>query len=184
MAAKAEGGGRTAEVAEGEVAEGFELVTSHSSGTGFKGVTKLSGRKARPYEARIWENGSMRHLGIFATAKEAALCYARHVGPERAAAEAAEANVPVPQPLTAEEARAAAVAEGLEFIPSGSMSGTGFRATRQAGGADHPDRACAQEAEAAALRVQGAHDPRRRGLDPGKRARRGRQGAHVSAERV
>ena len=48
MAAKAEGGGRTAEVAEGEVAEGFELVTSHSSGTGFKGVTKLSGRKARP----------------------------------------------------------------------------------------------------------------------------------------
>ena len=56
------------------------------------------------------------------------------------------------------------------------------RATRQAGGADHPDRACAQEAEAAALRVQGAHDPRRRGLDPGKRARRGRH--KVSAERV
>ena len=145
MAAKAEGGGRTAEVAEGEVAEGFELVTSHSSGTGFKGVTKLSGRKARPYEARIWKNGSMRHLGIFATAKEAALCYARHVGPERAAAEAAVANVPVPQPLTAEEARAAAVAEGLEFIPSGSMSGTGFRGVKKVGnkyvGDNHRNRA-------------------------------------------
>lgn len=145
MAAKAEGGGRTAEVAEGEVAGGFELVTSRSSGTGFKGVTKLRFRTALPYEARVWENGSMRHLGTFATVKEAALCYARHVGRERAAAEAAGANVPVPQPLTAEEARAVAVAEGLEFISSGSMSGSGFRGVRKVGnkyvGDKHRNRA-------------------------------------------
>jgi hypothetical protein len=51
---------------------------------------------------------------MFATPEEAALRYARHVGAERAAAEAAEARVEGPQPLTADEARAA---EGLELVP-------------------------------------------------------------------
>ena len=44
----------------------------------------------------------------------------------RAAAEAAEARVAVQQPLTADEARAAAAAEGLELVPS-SSSETGFK---------------------------------------------------------
>ena len=61
-----------------------------------------------------------------ATAEEAALYYARHVGAERAAAEAAEARVAMQQPLTADEARAAAAAEGLELMPS-SKSKTGFK---------------------------------------------------------
>ena len=53
------------------------------------------------------ENGKKRHLGTFASAEEAALSYARHVRPARAAVEAAEARVAVPQPLTADDAKAA-----------------------------------------------------------------------------
>ena len=58
--------------------------------------------------------------------EEAALCYARRARAERAAAEAAGAEVAVPQPLTSDEARAAAAAEGLELVPS-SRSETGFK---------------------------------------------------------
>lgn len=51
--------------------------------------------------ARIAEEGKMRYLGILATALEAAICYAREIGEERAAVEAAEGNVVVQPPLTA-----------------------------------------------------------------------------------
>jgi len=104
------------------VAEGLKLVPSLSNETGFKGVTK----REKSYEARKKENGKQRRLGSFATAEEAALCYARYIGAERAAAEAAEARVEGPQPLTADEARAAAAAEGLELVPS-SIRKTGFK---------------------------------------------------------
>ena len=110
-------------------AEGLELVPSSSSETGFRGVHKRGGK----YEAYIRENGKQHYLGIFATPEEAALSYARHVGAERAAVEAVEARVAVPQPLTAEEARAAAAAEGLELVPS-SSSETGFRSVVKHGG--------------------------------------------------
>jgi hypothetical protein len=104
-------------------AEGLELVPSWTCESGFKGVTKTYYK----YKAHTTENGKMRHLGTFATPEEAALCYARHIGAERSAAEAAEARVERPRPLTADEARAAAAAEGLELVPS-SSSETGFKA--------------------------------------------------------
>ena len=74
-----------------------------------------------------------RHLDNFATPEEAALCYARHIGAERAAAEAADARIAAPQPLTADEARAAAAAEGLELVPS-ARSKTGFKGVSKNGG--------------------------------------------------
>ena len=103
-------------------AEGLELATSSSGETGFKGVVKHHDK----YAARVGEDGKHRYLGSFATPEEAALCYARHIGAERAAAEAAEARVAVPQPLTADEARAAAASEGLELATSSSGE-TGFK---------------------------------------------------------
>ena len=106
-------------------AEGLEPVPSMSSETGFKGLGKDGGR----YQGRVRENGKLRYLGTFSTPKEAALCYARHVGAERAAEEAAEARVEGPQPLTADVARAAAAADGLELGPSQSNE-TGFRGVR------------------------------------------------------
>jgi hypothetical protein len=105
-------------------AEGLELMPSSRSETGFKGVRKDNGK----FAAQIRENGKQRHLGLFATPEEAALCYARHVGAERAAAEARGDG-----PLTADEARAAAAAEGLELMPS-SRSETGFKGVNKDSG--------------------------------------------------
>jgi hypothetical protein len=107
-------------------AEGLELVASSSNETGFKGVRKDKGK----FAARIRENGTQRRLGTFATPEEAALCYARHAGAERAAAEAAEARSEGLQPFTADDARAAAAAEGLELVPSSSNE-TGFKCVRK-----------------------------------------------------
>ena len=78
--------------------ETLRLVPSRTSRTGFKGVRLQDGK----FVARIAEAGKMRYLGIFPTALDAAACYAREIGEERAAAEAAEGNVVVVQPpLTA-----------------------------------------------------------------------------------
>ena len=83
-------------------AEGPELLPSSSCETGFKGVTNHGGYKVTnhggKYQAKINEKGKQRHLGTFATPEEeaAALCYAMHIGAERAAAEAAEVTEAVP----------------------------------------------------------------------------------------
>ena len=79
-----------AEARAAAVSEGLELVLSSNSETGFKGVYRKQSGK---YPVTIHENGSMRYLGIFATAEEAALRYARYVGAARAAIEAAEARI-------------------------------------------------------------------------------------------
>eukprot|EP00900_Chrysochromulina_parva_P022369 jgi/Chrpa1/4766/Chrysochromulina_OHIO_Genome00013097-RA len=108
-------------------AEGLELMTSSSSQTGFKGVFKNHSK----YKAEIREHGKRRHLGNFSTPEDAALCYARYVLADRAAPEVALTRVTAPQPLTADEARAAAAAEGLELVPSrprhGQTAVTGFK---------------------------------------------------------
>jgi len=109
-------------------AEGLELVPSQSGETGYRGVYKNGGG----FEAKVRENGTVRYLGTFQTAIEAALCYARHIGAERAEAEAAEAKAVV-VPLTADQARAAAAAEGLELVPSQSGE-TGYRGVCKKGG--------------------------------------------------
>ena len=87
-----------AEARAAAVSEGLELVLSSNSETGFKGVYRKQSGK---YPVTIHENGSMRYLGIFATAEEAALRYARYVGAARAAIEAAEARIAATlQPLS------------------------------------------------------------------------------------
>ena len=107
-------------------AEGLELVPSRprhgqTAVTGFKGVYIHHGR----YAAMVRENGKLCSLGHFATPEEAALTYARHIGAERAAVEAAEASSERPEPLTVDEALAAAASEGLELVPS--KNETGFK---------------------------------------------------------
>ena len=46
-------------------------------------------------QRRDWRRRKQRNLGSFVTAEEAALVYARHVGKERAAREAAEAKLEI-----------------------------------------------------------------------------------------
>ena len=55
--------------------------------------------KRKPYQAQVWRGGKMAHLGSFATAEEAALCFARSPEGQAAAQKAAAA----PRPLTGEE---------------------------------------------------------------------------------
>ena len=44
--------------------------------TGFRGV-KHGERRSKPFQALVWRNGKMQHLGRYATAEEAALAYVR-----------------------------------------------------------------------------------------------------------
>jgi hypothetical protein len=111
-----------AEARAAAAAEGLELVPSSSGETGFKGVTKSRDK----FAAKVGEDGKARYLGIYETPEEAALCCARFVAAARAAGEAAQARGKGPRSLTADEARAAAAAEGLELVPS-SSSETGFK---------------------------------------------------------
>ena len=111
-------------------AERLELVLASTSETGFRCVRNHFAK----YQVQIKENGKQRHLGIFATPEEAALCYARHIGAKHVEAAVAEARGKQLQPLTVDEASAAAVAEAraaaaaerLELLPS-SSSEEGFK---------------------------------------------------------
>ena len=78
------------------------------SKTGYFGVYLANLGRPKPYQAKVRRGGKTVSLGSFATAEEAALCFAR--SPEgRAAAERAAAAAP----LTSEEARQQAQTEGL-----------------------------------------------------------------------
>ena len=70
----------------------------------------------------------MKHLGNFFTAEAAALCYARHIGKDAAAAAATAAAA---APLTADEVRAMAEAEGL--LLARADSATGFKGVSKIG---------------------------------------------------
>jgi len=67
------------------------LLVRHNNSTGFKGVTLSHCSLRSPFQAHSRLRGKKVHLGVFATAWEAALCYSRRVGPEQARREADEA---------------------------------------------------------------------------------------------
>jgi hypothetical protein len=113
-------------------AEGLELVVEQSVGSVVSGVVFRWGK----YKAQIRENGTLRHLGMFSTPEEAALCYARHARAERAAAEAAEARASRQQSLPADEARTAAAAESPTLVPL-LGSETGYKGVHKQSGKNH-----------------------------------------------
>ena len=96
-------------------AEGLTLARSTTNQSGFLSVFIQAGSKARPYAASVTRDGKKVHLGLFATAEEAALHFART--PEGKAAAA------LPLPMTADEALAQAEAEGLTLARSDNQSG-------------------------------------------------------------
>ena len=113
-------------------AEGLTLLKSEASSTGYKGVTFISSCKSKPYQVKVRRGGKTVHLGIFATAEEAALCYART--PEAQATAAAPPEPPPPPPLSAEEALRQAEAEGLTLLryesSSSGYKGVSFKGLR------------------------------------------------------
>ena len=99
--------------------------------TGYFGVHLNSNKSSmsKPYQAQVSRGGKRVSLGSFATAEEAALCVAR--SPEgRAAAQKAAAR----PPMTSEEARQQAQAEGLTLVVAENKTGYfGVRLVSQPG---------------------------------------------------
>eukprot|EP00964_Phaeocystis_antarctica_P030612 scaffold17307_cov63-Phaeocystis_antarctica.AAC.6 len=97
-------------------AEGLTLRVADNT-TGYFGVNHQPG-KPKPYFARVWRGGKAVSLGSFATAEEAALCVARSPEGQEAAERAAAAP-----PMTSEEARQQAQAEGLTLCVADNKVG-------------------------------------------------------------
>ena len=97
--------------------EGLHLILAPRTKSGYKGV-HLKPSKSKPYQTTACGNRKNQHLGRFATAAEAALCYARHIGRDAAAAaaEKQEASPPEPTSQAAKQAVAMAAEEGLELV--------------------------------------------------------------------
>ena len=76
--------GRMAEVVE--EAEGLQLHHSAENATGYRGCYLVASREGQPtrFTAQARLKGRQKHLGCFATAVEAAVCYARHMQVEEA----------------------------------------------------------------------------------------------------
>ena len=101
-------------------AEGLPLLKADNK-TGYFGVCLAYPGRGKPYKAQVSRGGKVVSLGLFATAEEAALCIAR--SPEgQAAAERASA-APPPAPLTSEEVRQQAEAEGLTLLKADNKTG-------------------------------------------------------------
>ena len=63
-------------------AEGLRLVRSTGNATGFRGVAIDPRCSSTPFRAHITRGGCNEYFGSFSGAAEAALAYARALGPE------------------------------------------------------------------------------------------------------
>jgi len=105
--------------------EGLTLPRAVSQ-TGYRGVSHVTGKKARPYQAWICREGKVERLGRFATPEEAALCRARTPEGKKAASAAGVGPVPMTveeAEAQAEAAEARAEAEGLTLQRSENQTG-------------------------------------------------------------
>ena len=71
-------------------AEGLRLHLNAENATGYRGCYLVTSRGGQPTPFKAQANGT-QHLGYFATAVEAAVCYAQHMQAEAVVAEAVEA---------------------------------------------------------------------------------------------
>ena len=108
--------GNTEAIHQQARAEGLTLLKADNK-AGYFGVSLQPG-KPKPYQAKLRRGGKEVSLGCFATAEEAALCVARTPEGQAAAKRAAAAP-----PLTSEEARQQAQAEGLTLLVAKNKAG-------------------------------------------------------------
>ena len=104
--------------------EGLSLVTADNS-TGYKGVCKSHGK----FQAQCYQEGRSECLGSFSSAAEAALAYARHLGPAGCAAATAPPAATQPA-VTEAEARQLAAAEGLQLVILDAVPVSGVKRAR------------------------------------------------------
>ena len=109
-------------------AEGMPLHLSARSSTGYKGVSRHSGPNlAKPFVAQIMRGGRNVHLGIFATAVEAAVAYAKCVAEAEAGTWDPPPRVALPDPSP--PAAAMSEAEVNQRLWEGA-AGQGWRGTQ------------------------------------------------------
>ena len=94
------------------------MLLKNDNAAGYFGVSLTYPGMPKPYQARVRRDGKQVYLGRFATAKEAALCFARSPEGQAAVKQAAAA----PQ-LTSDEARQQAEAEGLTLLEADNKVG-------------------------------------------------------------
>jgi hypothetical protein len=99
-------------------AEKLTLLLANNS-TGYFGVYLAYPGRPKPYQAQVRRGGKLVHLGIFATAEEAALHVARSPEGRAVAAERAAAAAPP----TSEEVRLQAQAEKLTLLVAENTTG-------------------------------------------------------------
>jgi len=99
-------------------AEKLTLLVAENK-AGYFGVHLDKPSKPKPFKAQVRRGGKTVHLGVFATAEEAALHVARTPERQAAAAERAAAAAP----LTSEEARQQAQAEKLTLLVAKGKTG-------------------------------------------------------------
>ena len=109
----------SAEARQQAQAERLTLVVAENK-SGYYGVHLSNPGRPKPYQARVQRGGVKVSLGAFATAEEAALCVAQSPEGQQAAAAQRAAAV---APLTSEEARQQAQAEGLTLVVAKSKTG-------------------------------------------------------------
>ena len=98
-------------------AEGLTLLVVDNK-AGYFGVYPNANSKIKPYQAQVRRGDKLVYLGRFATPEEAALCIARSPEGQEAAKRPAAAA-----PLTSEEARQQAQAEGLTLRVADNTTG-------------------------------------------------------------
>ena len=101
-------------------AEGLTLLKADNK-AGYFGVSLIHPGQPKPYKAQVTRGGKAVYLGGFATAEEAALCVART--PEGQAAAKRPKRPAAAPPLTSEEARQQARAEGLTLLVADNKAG-------------------------------------------------------------
>eukprot|EP00964_Phaeocystis_antarctica_P141824 scaffold106932_cov64-Phaeocystis_antarctica.AAC.7 len=109
---------RSAQAQQQAQAEGLTLLVADNK-TGYLGVSLNNPGRPKPYKTQVRRGSKSVSLGSFATAEEAALCVARSPEGRAAAAERAAAAAP----LTSEEARQQAQAEGLTLRVADNKTG-------------------------------------------------------------
>jgi len=107
------------EVRQQAQAQKLTLLLVAANKTGYFGVYLAKPGYPKPYQARVWGGGKEVHLGMFASAEEAALCVARTPEGRAAAAKRAAAAAP----LTSEEARRQAQAEKPMLLVAANTTG-------------------------------------------------------------
>eukprot|EP00964_Phaeocystis_antarctica_P009281 scaffold5030_cov56-Phaeocystis_antarctica.AAC.3 len=99
-------------------AEGLMLLVADNKAGYFCVYLRAKPGKPNLYQARVWRGGEGVTLGYFANAEEAALCVAR--SPE---GRAAAGRLATAAPMTSEEARVQAQAEGLTLVVAENATG-------------------------------------------------------------